>query len=541
MAALTLDQKIGQLVCGKDRHLNSLTDAQGYLAKYPLGSVFVGAEIIQQDTDNTDKVRETVNRLKAATAIPLLFCGDFEHGVGSEVSGLTRFPDLMTLGATNDPQLAYEYGKAIAVEALSLGVRWSFAPVVDLNTNLNNPVTNQRSVGEDPEKALSILKPHIRGMQENGMAAAAKHFPGDGTDDRNQHMVTSVNSLSITRWRHLHGRVFKELIDAGVQSIMVGHLALPAYEKADRKTGRYRPATASRKVMTDLLRGELGFQGVIVTDALSMCGFCSWAPYEQRILDCFNGGADVFLWPDTEKFFALMRQALSDGRISPERLEESVKRILQFKAVLGVHEARTPERLSAEALARHRSVSDAIAEKSVTLLRNKQVVLPLRLPSGSNVLMLVVESSKPDLNRFAVLRDEFIRRGCVVTLAEFESFGQYRQALAQYAAVLVLGNIGTLNCGGSTMRVVGPAAGQIWPFMANAHEKAVYISFGNPYFLHEIASAPIYINAYSNCAATQTAVARAILGEIPFQGHSPVSCPFAFRLGDGVGKAMGKK
>lgn len=311
-------------------------------------------------------------------------------------------------------------------------------------------------------------------------------------------------------------------------------LAFPAYEKPDRKTGRYRPATASRKLMTELLRGELGFEGIIVTDALSMCGFCSWAPYEQRMLDCFNGGADVFLWPDTARFFGLMRQALTDGRASAARLDESVRRVLEFKALLGLHEARPPVRLPAETLAGHRATAAAIAERSVTLLRNREGLLPLQLPSGANLLMLVMENRPPNLNTWAPLRDELTRRGYTVTLAEFESFGKYRASLEQYAAVLVLGNIGTMNCGGSTMRVTGPAAGQIWPFMADSYANKIFVSFGTPYLLYEIAAGDTYLNAYSNCEASQRSVARALIGEMPFQGRSPVACKYAFRHGDGL-------
>ncbi len=533
LANLTLDQKLGQLVCEREAFIRRQPDPAAWLQQYPVGSAFVGAEIIQADLDRTDPVREAVSALRAATGpAPILCCGDFEHGVGSEISGMTRFPALMTLGATRDPALACAYGEAIAREARSLGVGWAFAPVADLSVNPANPVVNQRAAGDDAEAVLSLLRPHIRGMQENGIAACAKHFPGDGTDDRNQHMVTALNTMSLARWRRTQGRVFRDLIADGVASIMIGHLAFPALEPPDRRTGRYRPATASRRVMTDLLRGELGFQGVAVTDALTMAGFCTWAPYEQRMLDCFQAGADVFLWPDTPRWFALMRRALEDGRADPARLDESVRRVLRLKARLGLPDWAPGARLDAGRLAAHRAVADRVAEHSVTLLRCAQGRLPLR-GEGASLLMLVLQGQPVAADAFAPFRSVFEQRGFRVTLGAFADFKRYRDDLDRYAAVLALIHIGTLNSQG-VMRITGPAAGQVWPFVAHPYERVVWISFGNPYGLYEVASAETYVNAYCDSAASQVAAARALLGEIPFQGRSPVACRYAFRRGQGL-------
>ncbi len=535
LAGLTLDQKLGQLVCDQDRRINRLPDPAAWLRQYPVGAVFVGAEIIQADCDHTDAIRRTVTGLRAAAGpVPILFSGDFEHGVGSEVSGLTRFPDLMALGATRDPALAYAYGRAIALEARRLGVRWSFAPVADLNVNPANPVTNQRSVGDDPEAALALLKPHVRGMQEHGMAACAKHFPGDGSDDRNQHNVTSATTLSLARWRRTQGRAFRDLIADGVASIMAGHLAFPAWERPDRRTGRYRPATASRRILTDLLRGELGFEGVIVTDALTMAGFCGWASYEQRIVECFNAGADVFLWPDTERFFETLKHALAAGRAVPERLDASVRRVLRLKAALGLADSAPPAPLERAALEQHAATAAAVAEQSVTLLRCAPGRLPLRPAPGADLLMLVLQNAPVAPEVFAPFRAVFEARGFQATVADFADFKTYRDGLDRYAAVLVLANNGTLNCGGATMRIIGAAAGQLWPFVAHPYPRKVWVSFGNPYVLYEASSADTYLNVYSNGAASQRAAARALLGEIPCRGRSPVACRYAFRRGQGL-------
>ncbi len=529
---MSVAEKLGQMVCDRAKTVFDGGALPDYMAKYPVGSAFVGAEIIDQASDSIEDVREKCAKLRAVThpEQALLLCGDFEHGAGCVIGSLTRFPNPMALGAANDPELAYAEGEAIAVEAGGLGVRWAFAPVADLNLNINNQPTNHRAFGDDPDHVLPFLKAYIRGMQDHDFAACAKHFPGDGTDDRNQHNVTSLNTLSLPEWRRLHGRVFKELIDDGVLSIMIGHIGLPAYEPADAR-GMFRPATASRRLMTDLLRGELGFEGIIVTDALTMCGFCSYASYEQRMLDCFNGGADVFLWPDTPRFFELMLKALADGRASMERLDESARRVLEFKSRLGVDENRIPAPVSAADVARYRAAAARIGEKSATLLRNRNKLIPLKIKPGDKVLFLKSDHMPDRMpsERFAVFFSAFEKRGAKITVDKFENFKNHKENLEQYAAVVLMEHVTTMNANGC-IRALGP----IWPFMAHPYGRKICLAFGTPYFLHDVASADTYINAYCDSEAVQAGLARALFGEIPFAGTSPVDCGYEFKRGDGL-------
>lgn len=534
LAQMTPRQKLGQMVCENRRYLPAADKLPAYMEQYPIGHVFAGSEIIDPAADNIDDVRQKCDAFRSAASPTqhLLMCGDFEHGAGGTVSSLTRFPNPMALGATGDPQLAYAEGKAIALEAKSIGARWAYAPVADLNLNYHNPVTNHRAFGDDPDRVLPLLKAYIRGMQDHGFAACAKHFPGDGVDDRNQHQVTSLQTLSMAEWRRQHGRVFQELIDDGVLSIMVGHLGFPAYEQADSR-GLFRPATASRKVMTELLRNELGFQGIIVTDALSMCGFASFAPYEERMIACFNGGADVFLWPETERFFATMERALVDGRASVERLEESTRRVLAFKAHLGIHEDNGPIPVSDEQIASNGVAARQVAERSLTLLRNRQDLVPLTVQPGDRVLLLKSEHA-PDArlinaDRFEPLYQAFQERGADVVVEPFTHFPRLQNDLDQYAYVLLLEHVTTTNSAG-TIRGLGP----IWKFMAHPYPRKVILSFGTPYYLHEVASADTYINTYCDCTATIEATARALFGQIPFRGTSPVACGYEFSRSDGI-------
>ncbi|MCX6970698.1 MAG: hypothetical protein NTV93_11205 [Verrucomicrobia bacterium] len=530
-ASLTVEQKLGQIVCEESGAFSHVANPQEWLAKYPVGCMFLGAEVIDTNAAALEAVKRITSKVDGNVEIPMLYCGDFEDGVGSAIGGYSTMPRIMGLSATFDPGLAYEYGRIIAEECRSLNIRWAFGPVSDLNLNRENPITNARCAGDDPDHSLSILKGIVKGMQDHGCSACPKHFPGDGTDSRNQHLVTSLNLLSREDWDRLHGRVFKELIEAGALSIMIGHMGFPAYESVDAKKGIFRPATASKRLMTDLLRGELGFKGIILSDALSMCGFKAWGDYEERMIDSFNGGTDVFLWPETEKFFELMLPALRDGRASMERLNASARRVLIFKALLGLSEEAKPadaEKIP-DMLKRNNEIAGQMAEKSITLLRNKKNDLPLKLKKGAKVLMLVIPHEPRIKAKLVPLYKMFVARGFDVTYSGFPDYHLTASVIEHFDAVFLLCNAQP------HYHDVRAYDTTIWSFMENYKMKRrIIISFGTPYFLYEVAGADTYINAYSENVVTQQAVFKALFGEIAFQGKSPVSVPHCFDLGDGI-------
>lgn len=526
---MTLEEKIGQLISERATDLINEADPYEWLCKNPIGSLFVGSEIIQVGAEKSDVIQNCLNKLKSSgKTIPLAVCGDFEHGIGRSIEGFTHLPDLMALAATHDTKFAYEYGRIIAQEGRSIGLHWGFGPVSDLNTNHCCFVTNTRSMGDNPDYAASMLKELVRGMQENGMAACPKHFPGDGTDARNQHIVTSLNLLSVEQWKQMHGKVFQSLIDNGAASIMIGHMGFPAYEPIDAKKGIFRPATASKKIMTDLLRGEMGFNGIILTDALCMNGFISWGSYEERMLDSFNGGTDIFLWPGAEKFTTLMKSALSDGRASMERLNDSVRRILMFKAWLGLDKEQAVQKtLKKEEIELNKQTAVTIAEKALTLLRNRNNDLPLKLKVGAELLLAFLpdteQAGKP-LDYFAEL---LTKRGYKVTKVKLTEL--HTVDLAKFETAFLL-------CNAKPLYVKYPINDYgLWWFMANEKIKnRVIISFGTPYFLYEVAQADNYINVYSDSHESINAAAKALFGELPCNGRSPVTMKHCFKFGDGV-------
>ncbi len=220
------------------------------------GAFFFGEIITEADEMGIDAARATLAELQNRSKIPVAITSDFENGCGSMLKGLTELPYQMALGAANDEKLAYDYGKATALEAKLVGANWSLSPVVDLNINPRNPLVNTRALTDDADLAVKLVPHIIKGMQDYGLAACAKHFPGDGIDYRDQHLVTTNNTLSMEDWRKMSGRVFEAAIKADVYSIMPGHITLPAYQKEVFANGMKLPATLSYELITNLLKKD---------------------------------------------------------------------------------------------------------------------------------------------------------------------------------------------------------------------------------------------------------------------------------------------
>ena len=244
--SLTLREKIGQTMLMLPEQKKELAMGGGslkvYFEKYPVGGYFMGWKLFDgvKKENFLNHIRTSCMNYQAASKLPLLFQQDYEGGVSLE--GMTQFSNGMALGAADSPELAYAFGRSVAKQALSVGVKWVLSPVADLNMNPFNPITNVRSISDNPDKAIRILSQVIKGLQDNGVAATIKHFPGDGVDYRDQHLLTTCNSLPFDVWKQKHGKVFQTLIDDGVDCIMPGHITLPSYQK-EKIDGIFPPAT----------------------------------------------------------------------------------------------------------------------------------------------------------------------------------------------------------------------------------------------------------------------------------------------------------
>lgn len=395
LASMTLDQKLGQLFInmGASREEDYLKDA---LESYQFAGV-------RYNPGTAAEVHEQNRILQENSELPLLIAANTEAGGNGACTDGTEVGYAVKVGATADPRYAYELGRISGVEATAIGCNWSFAPIVDIYRNWRNPIISNRSFGADPDLVLDMGLAYMKGFQESGAVCGAKHFPGDGIDERDQHLSFSVNSLSEEEWEETFGKVWRGLIDAGLPSLMAGHIHLPAFQRkydpgvADEDL---LPATVSKEIMTDLLRGELGFNGVVVTDASHMVALTASMKRSELVPRAIAAGCDLFLFfNDPDEDLEYMRDGHRRGILTDERLDEAVTRTLALKARIGLHrKAKTDlvrpaeESLQLIGLAENKAVFAEIADKAITLVKNRQPdILPVTAERYRRILLVPVD------------------------------------------------------------------------------------------------------------------------------------------------------
>lgn len=523
-AQLTVKEKIGQLlnVCSFS---DDLEEANRLLALAPGG-------ITRMQTEDMQAARTTTEHYRTCSKVPPLISGDIEGGITSFAFG-NEFPNQLGLAAADDPELTARVAAALAVEAKAMGYNWSFTPTVDINLNHRSAIVGTRSFGSDVATIERHSQAYIDAWQQQGLAACAKHWPGDGVDDRDQHLVTSVNRLSMAQWRDSYGRLFSKVIDTGVMTIMSAHIALPAYiREQDSGTVQeaYRPASISKELNLDLLRGELGFNGLIVSDATPMAGLTSWQSREISAPEIIENGCDMFLFNESPELdFTLLEKGLNNGLLSERRLNEAVTRVLGLKAALGLHcTHEAPETDTCSAVLQdpeHQKLSAEAAARSVTLVKDTQDLLPLNPQRHKRVLVITEGIShvmKPDPIPF-VLVEQLKQAGFeVLLLNECAEINPEQLDLVMYLlgaeSMLTRSHIyiDWNRLHGNAMQAMVRYWHQIPTLM---------ISFGHPYYLYDAPRVPTYINAYSSTEASQSAVLKALLGEAGFSAGNPVD-PF---------------
>ncbi len=530
---LSLREKIGQTVILSSDMAREKALGNGSLStffkRYPAGGVFLGSWKFEQfdDQRRAQEVAQQVADYRAATRIPLFLQDDYEQGPGSSLPGRTHLPNLMALGATRNTELAREFGRVLALETRSLGLNWLLNPVADLNINFMNPVVNTRAVSDQPQRALPLLTAQVQAMQAHGLIATIKHFPGDGVDFRDQHLVTSVNKLSEADWRSSYGQVFQGLIDAGAPSVMIGHITLPFYQR-QRIQGRLPPATLSAEVVTQLLKGEMRFGGVVISDALNMAGLQGYypTPLETQI-QAFKAGVDLMLWP-TLDYFDEMERRVASGDVPLQRLDDAVARIWALKHRYGLLQqpaAALPDHGPSEQ-AQGQRVAERVAQASITLVRDRRQQLPLRAENGRKLLLVLAapKAQLPGLEKqLGVMRAALQQRGFAVDLRQHLSYYETDlNSLAGYDHILFVFDRHTHAPMGSLQLYEGEAL-TAWSATMLAGPRVLSISLGDPY-VHDVLLPMVdcAINAYSDTPASQRALVQALLGDIAFQGTSPV-------------------
>ncbi len=476
-----------------------------------------------------------INQFQKRAKVPLLVGADFEAGTGQRLDEGTNFPAAMAIGATGDPKLAYEAGKVIGRESRAAGVQWVFAPVADVNNNPDNPIINTRSFGEEPAEVAEYVSNFVRGVEENGALATAKHFPGHGNVNADSHLTLPIVPGDRNEIESVELVPFRAAIAAGVSAIMPGHLSVPALEPDPEV-----PATLSKNILTGVLREELKFRGLIVTDAMDMGGVTSLYAPGDAAARSIEAGADVLLMPPVpDAAMKGLLDAVRSGRISVKRIDQSVRRILEAKARVGLDKKRYVDvpRLN-EVFAQPESDREAqsVADCGVTLLRNSQNVVPLDSTKPLRVL-LVSLSADPDpypgetiepeirwrVNSLTALRADTQYSG--VSQLKLPPPESYDVAIAALF-VRVADRKGNVGFPDDERDFVNR--------LIATGKPTVVAAFGSPYLIERFPNAQTFVAEFSTNDVSQKAAARAIFEQVPFVGKIPVTVPGSVKRGDGI-------
>ena len=521
-AALTGERRLAQLFNvmlqpGDEAHLATLRRLQP------------GA-ITQFTMTGLEAAVAAARSVQRAAAVPVLVSGDVEGGTIC-LDGTTPMPNQLGMAALRDHE---DYRRALVImmeEARAIGIDWTFSPVIDVNAAFRSAIVGTRSFGSSAERVARLGAVHVEVVQASGMAATAKHWPGEGFDDRDQHVLTTVNPLSLEDWQGVFGKLYADAITAGVKTIMSGHIAWPAFARSLGVGGleAHRPASISRLLNVELLRNRLGFNGLIVSDATEMAGLTSWSPREAHLPEIIENGCDMILFSqDLERDVQYLAQALAVGTLSERRVDEALTRILGLKAALGLHRRKRLDEDEPEVRSRLRrpkalALSRHVAAESITLVKDVRHVLPLRLDRHRRITV-ITQTADPELTPFSALGlriPELLReRGFVVRAYDAnEPPSRANTDLLLYLlAHESLMTSGVIHF--DWRRLQGPmwhAMRRYWHEMPN-----VLVSMGHPYYLNEAPRMPCVINAYSAIEPVQEALVRKLLGEEPFVGTHPV-------------------
>jgi beta-glucosidase-like glycosyl hydrolase/CubicO group peptidase (beta-lactamase class C family) len=537
LAKLTLEQKAGQLFMswslsrseGKpgatnhDKLLAWVRDAE-------LGGVILSLGTVEDAATLIPKVQ-------AAAKVPLLLAGDFEGGVWWRLSGATELGNQMLVGATGSAALAEAMGRVTGEEAKALGFHFVFAPVLDVNSNPANPIINVRSFGEDPELVAKLGCAFARGVRSTGLIPCGKHFPGHGDVDTDSHLALATVKGDRARLDAVELLPFARACKEGLEAVMTGHLGVPGLGE-DANV----PATLSPKILGGVLRGELGFQGLIVTDGLGMGGVKNAFPPGEVAVRALLAGADVLLMPpDPFAARAAVVDAVKSGRVPQARLDDAVTRILRAKAKVGLLSGGgqvDPQWRKRVGLAE--GVADDIADAGLTLVRDRDAALPLRREPGF-VVVTLLDSDEGQGRAFSDAIAAGVDAGAVLRLSAKSAAEEVAAAAAKVAAaktvVLALHVKVREYTGGIGLPPL------FTPLLAalQAEQRVVAVSFGNPYLVQHLPHADAYVAAYVSTERVERAAAKAILGRAPFVGRLPVTIPGVAAAGTGLTQLPGKR
>ena len=549
LAAMTLEEKVGQLfMVGTTGHYTAWDSEEMAQMRSLIRDRHLGGVVLWQS--DVYEAAMMLNALQSEARIPLLVGGDFERGMAMRVRRATVFPDAMAIAATRDPDLAYRAGYATAQEARAIGVHQNFAPVADVNTNPMNPVINTRSFSDNSWLVGVMVSAYLHGTNDAGVISTAKHFPGHGDTRTDSHLDLPVLPFDRARLDTMELAPFRGAIQAGVKSVMVAHLAVPAVGGSPRIPTSLLPAA-----IDTLLRHDLGFKGLIVTDAMEMRGVMRGYSTALSSVMAVQAGADIILMPaDEETAYAAVVRAARSGEITEDRLDESVRRILAAKYWAGLDCQRTvpldsiPRRVATR---EHRTLARDIARRAITLVRNEGQILPLVERTAGRVAVFVVTDSgdsRSDIHRpgprytteapGTYFVQQLQRRiGSVQTrlLTSSSTKGDLEAAIAQAkASQLVILSVNARMRNASDRVRLPEVLEDFLADLARVRTQVVAVLLGNPYALPSFSAFPGVLCAYGDAEPLMEAAVEALMGEIEIGGKLPVSVSDRYAMGAGI-------
>lgn len=554
---MTVDEKIGQLVhiginaSFLNQESNEFKELRRQIVDNKVGGIVVFAGGVYETV-------HLVNRMQELAKIPLLISADFETGVGMRFNETVNFPWNMAIAATGNPDFARRQGEIVAREAHALGIQQVFAPVVDVNNNADNPVINVRSYSEDPGDVSRFASAFTQGIQSQKVLATAKHFPGHGDTNVDSHRGLPVINLSRQRLENIEFVPFRSVINAGVGSIMISHISMPQIDstvvqplKQPTKNiygdsaivteGTTMPATLSANVIQQILKKDMNFDGLIVTDAMDMNGLTLYFNQEEGAVRALLAGNDILLKPsDADATIRGIREALKTGRLTEARINESVRKELAWKYELGLTKQKITPMEEIDKIVSSpetRQLAEEIANNAITLVRDDNKLLPVQ--KGKKTVLLCITNGE---DRFVVGTSlMYALRGLGlnverVIVDERTTEKELREAYskAQKAELVIAGLYGRVRSGAKNSVGLPDNGVKLLNDVLESNPRTINVSFGNPYLLKGIPEIKTYIVAYGDMTALQRAVARGIMGEIDFRGRLPITITDHFQRGAGI-------
>ncbi len=534
LKSMSEEEKLGQLFC-----LITYSDQQDLrqLAnKYKPGGLMCRPMPAEQ-------VVNAVKILQENSRIPMLISANLEKGGTGIAEEGTFMGSQMQVAATDEDEMAYKLGTVCGAEGSAVGANWAFAPIIDIDYNFRNPITNTRTLGSDPDRVRRMGVQYVKGVQEQGVAASIKHFPGDGMDERDQHLVASINSMSCEEWDNTYGAAYKACIEAGALTVMAGHILQPSYTRKynpEIKDSDILPASLSQELITKLLKEQLGFQGLVVTDASTMAGMTIPMSREKAVPLAIAAGCDMFLFTkNLEEDYEYMRKGIETGIITKERLEDALTRILGVKAALKLPRKQAQGELYPPydtalrniGTKQHKAWARECVDKAITIVKEEPGLLPVTPSRYKKVLFYDIESQQGVAysvragvaEKFKeLLEKEGFDIDVFKPASGFEGlFNRYEDIPNKYDLIIYLANMATKS-NQTTVRIewAQPMGANVPVYMEVV--PTIFISVENPYHLIDVPRVKTYINTYSSSDEVLEALVEKLSGRSEFKGKSPV-------------------